>query len=165
MPRFALPFLAWLTAALFAGGASAARSEASTRLGRSERAVIHLVNDIRGQYGLRRLRGSYGLHRAARRHSRDMLRRNFFGHPSSDGTSFDRRVRRYAKARRVGETLAVLGQRGGAAATVVRMWMESPAHRAVLLTPGFRRIGVAHAWGFIGGARRMVVTADFASGR
>ena len=74
-------------------------------------------------------------------------------------------MRRYTDARALGETLAALGQRRGGAATVVRMWMESPPHRAVLLGSGFHRIGLARRWGTLGGSRRSVVTADFASRR
>ena len=37
-----------------------------------------------------------------------MLARDFFDHASSDGTPFDARVRRYASAGLVGETLASL---------------------------------------------------------
>jgi uncharacterized protein YkwD len=47
----------------------------------------------------------------------------------------------------------------------VRLWMESPPHRAILFGPGFGRIGIARRWGRLGGARQSVVTADFASRR
>jgi uncharacterized protein YkwD len=164
MTRFVPPFLAALAASLAVAGVPAsARADASPRLSGSERAVIRLVNQIRAQHGLGRVRASRALSHAADRHSRDMLRRNFFDHSSSDGTSFDRRVRRYAHASMVGETLAALGRRSGGAATVVRMWMRSPPHRAILLTGGFHRIGVARRWGTLGNTRRAVVTADFAS--
>jgi uncharacterized protein YkwD len=165
MTRYVFPFLAALATALAAAaGPVAPRTDASARLNRTERGVIHLVNEIRAQNGLARVRASHALNRAAERHTRDMLARDFFDHSSSDGTPFDRRVRRYADARMVGETLAILRRRHGGAATVVRMWMESPPHRAVLLTRGFRRIGVARRWGRLGGAGQAVVTADFASG-
>ena len=104
------------------------------------------------------------LNRAADRHSQDMLRSDFFDHPSSDGTPFDRRVRRFYDARMVGETLASLPRRRGGAAVVVQMWMNSAVHRAIVLEPGFRRIGVARRWGTLGAERNAVVTADFASG-
>jgi len=143
--------------------AAACPAAAGAQLGHSERTMIRLINDIRSQNGLARLRVNRALSRAADSHSRDMLARDFFDHPSSDGTPFASRVHRYANARLLGETLAMIGRRRGGAATVVAMWMESPPHRAVLLGPGFRRIGIARRWGTIGGAGQAVVTADFAS--
>jgi uncharacterized protein YkwD len=164
MTRLVLPFLAVLVTALaVAAGPAAVPADAGPRLGHSERAVIRLVNEIRTQNGLARVRASRALNRAADRHTRDMLQRDFFDHASSDGTPFDRRVRHYANAAMVGETLAALGRRRDRAAKVVRLWMDSPPHRAVLLTAGFRRIGVARRWGMLGGTGRAVVTADFAS--
>jgi uncharacterized protein YkwD len=129
-----------------------------------ERQVIAQLNDARAQYGLAALRPLRGLNRAADRHSRDMLRSNFFDHPSSDGTPFDRRVRRFANARMVGETLAALPQRRGGADTVVQLWLDSAVHRDIVLGADFRRIGVARRWGSLGDAQNAVVTADFASG-
>src|SRR5258705_11038817 len=93
-----------------------------------------------------------------------MLRSDFFDHPSSDGTPFDRRVRRFFDASMVGETLAALPQRRGGAAEVVRLWLDSGGHRAILLDPGFRRIGGARRWGPPGSAENRGVTPDFASG-
>jgi uncharacterized protein YkwD len=44
------------------------------------------------------------------------------------------------------------------------MWLASPGHRANLLRPGFRRLGLGIATGsFPGQAGATVVTADFGS--
>jgi uncharacterized protein YkwD len=164
MTRTPLLFLSALAAAVAAScGPASARADARPALSHSERSVIRLVNRARAQNGLAAVRASRALNRAADRHTSDMLQLNFFDHTSMDGTPFDARVRRYLDANMVGETLAALGSRHGGAATVVRMWMESPPHRAVLLNGGFRRIGVARRWGMLGGTGRAVVTADFAS--
>lgn len=146
-----------------AAGPGTPRAAADPRLSHSERAMIRIVNAVRSQHGLRRLSASRALNRAADRHSSDMLAGNFFAHESSDGTPANRRLRRYANARTVGETLAALVRRPGVEQTVVRMWMDSPPHRAVMLSPGFSRIGLSHRWGLLGGFGRSVVTADFAS--
>jgi uncharacterized protein YkwD len=45
------------------------------------------------------------------------------------------------------------------------MWMNSPGHRAILLSATFRRIGLAKRTGNLGGTRACVVTADFGSRR
>ncbi len=138
---------------------------ASSRLSPTERAVIRLMNQVRARHGLPVLRTSPSLARAADGHSRDMLRHNFFAHESSDGTSFDRRVRHYAKARRVGENLAMLpGVRRGAR-QVVQMWLKSAAHRQILLSYGFRRVGVSKRSGHLGAQKATVYTVDFASRR
>jgi uncharacterized protein YkwD len=153
-------------AVLAAGLAAApARADDSARLSRAERALIRHINDARADHGVRRVRVSGALSRAADSHSRDMLRHDFFDHTSSDGTPFDRRIRCYIDARVVGENLAAIGRRRGAAGTIVRMWMSSPGHRAVLLSSDYRRIGIARRWGKLGGSRAAVVTADFASRR
>jgi uncharacterized protein YkwD len=94
-----------------------------------------------------------------------MLRHDFFAHQSSDGTSFDRRVRAYAHARRVGENLAMLPGVRGAAQKVVNMWLRSAAHRQILLSRGFRRVGVGQRSGQLGGQKATVYTVDFASRR
>jgi len=161
MTRIALTIAVALVPALALPPAAVA----AAGLSGSERALIRKLNDVRAAHGLASLRPSRALGRAADRHSRDMLRGDFFDHSSSDGTPFDRRVRRYANARRVGETLAALGRRRGGATTVVRMWMESPPHRAIVLSSGFRRVGIARRWGTLGGSKQAVVTADFASRR
>jgi uncharacterized protein YkwD len=134
------------------------------RLDRGERKVVRIVNRMRARHGLRRLRASRSLSRAATAHSRDMLRRDYLGHASSDGTPMGRRVRRYTGARWVGECVAALSGRG-TSRLVVRLWMESPPHRAILLSPSARRLGVGRSRGRLGSARRTVFTADLASRR
>ena len=133
------------------------------RLDRAERKVVRIINRIRARHGLRRVRASRSLSRAAAEHSSDMLRRNFLGHSSSDGTSMGQRVRRYTSARWVGESIAAVSGRG-TARRAVRLWMHSPPHRAVLLSRSGRRIGVGRGRGWLGGAPLTVFTVDLASG-
>jgi uncharacterized protein YkwD len=94
-----------------------------------------------------------------------MLRADYLSHDSRDGTPMATRVRRYTGARWVGENIAVTTRRRGVARRVVRMWMASPGHRAVLLSPKSRRIGVGRERGRLGGAAYSVFTVDFASSR
>ena len=131
-------------------------------LDRTERKVIRFVNRIRARHGLRRLRASRRLARAASVHSGDMLARDFLSHASSDGTGMAQRVRRYTRANWIGENIAALSGRATARRTV-RMWMQSPPHRAVLMSASGRRIGVGKRRGRLGSARRAVFTADLAS--
>ena len=135
------------------------------RLDRAERKVIRIVNRIRARHGLRRLTASRPLAVAATDHTGDMLRRDFLSHSSSDGTAMVQRVRRYTGAKRwVGENIAAVSGRA-TARKAVRMWMRSPPHRAVLLSPSGRRIGVGKRRGKLGSVRRAVFTADLASSR
>jgi uncharacterized protein YkwD len=140
-------------------------ANAAARLDRVERKIIRKFNRIRAAHGLTRLHGNRALSRSADYHSRDMLAANFFAHPSSNGDSMSKRVSEFLPARWQGEVLAYLpsGSAAGQARKVVSMWMHSPPHRASLLMPQFRRVGVARRAGVLGGAQVTVFTADFAS--
>ena len=132
-------------------------------LDRAERKVIRIVNRIRGRHGLRRLKASRPLAAAASVHTGDMLARDFLSHSSSDGTAMSDRVRRFTGRKAwVGESIAAIPGRA-TARKAVRMWMNSPPHRAVLLAPAGRRIGVGKRRGKLGSARRAVFTADLTS--
>lgn len=145
-----------LLAALLAAPAPASAGKA--RHDRVERSIVRAVNHERAQHGHARLRSSRKLSRAANYHSGQMLARDFFAHGA-----FTERVRRFAPYRRIGETLAYMSScRAGA---IVRMWMNSSSHRAILLSGGYRRIGVGKRTGKLGSRRACVVTADFASRR
>ena len=134
-------------------------SPASARLTRNEAALLAAVNGVRLQYGLPAFGIDWHLVRAARSHSLDMLERSCFGHGA-----FATRLRRFGvRGRIVGENLAWGTGRLGTPVAVVHMWLASPEHRANLLRPGFRRIGLAAPVGRFGGiAGAHVVTADFA---
>jgi uncharacterized protein YkwD len=141
-------------------------AEASPRTDRLERAVIRKVNVVRRQHGLRKLRTSRALARAADSHSREMLRHDVVSHNSPDGTPMSRRVRRFVRARHVGETIAwVSAGTRGQANFVVNAWMRSPSHRAALLTPSFSRVGVSRRRGKLGAGRAAVTTLNLASKR
>jgi uncharacterized protein YkwD len=133
------------------------------RLDRTERKVIRIVNRIRARHGLRRLRPNHRLALAANTHTGDMLRRDFLSHSSSDGTDMGSRVRRYAGTKRwIGENIVAMSGRA-TARKAVRMWMHSPPHRAVLLSPSGRRIGIGKRRGRLGSAPLAVITADLSS--
>jgi uncharacterized protein YkwD len=133
----------------------AATAAARTLTG-SESAVLRVINGVRISHGLRPLRIDGRLMRSARAHSADMLRRQYFAHGA-----FASRMRASGAAGPLfGEDLAW----GPVSASwVVGKWLASPEHRANLLRPGFRRIGVGGVIGTFGGhAGAFVVTADFA---
>jgi uncharacterized protein YkwD len=125
-------------------------------LSSSESSLLRAVNAARASRGLVRLRIDYRLESVARAHSVDMLRHRYFAHGA-----FSVRVNSSGAAGPIfGEDLAY----GPVSASwVVNAWLASPEHRANLLRPGFRRIGIGAVIGtFEGSAGTLVVTADFA---
>jgi len=143
------------------------KADAAGRHDRIERSIVRKFNKIRAAHGLPRLHSSRALARSADYHSSDMLRGNFFAHPSSNGDSMLKRVTTFRRARRVGEVLAWIPTTSGRgqAGRVVRMWMASAPHRASLLTASFTRVGVARRRGTFAGQTATVFTADFSSAR
>ena len=152
--------LGTLTTLLAVSSAAAAppAQAAGPRIDGGERAVIRAINRARAAHGLGGLYAGRRLARAADFHTRSMLRGDYFSHGA-----FSSRLRRYIRARRIGETIAMSTR--CSAGKVVRMWLNSPPHRAVLLSGGFRRVGIGRRVGSLGSGRACVVTADFASRR
>ena len=140
-------------AGFFASSAAPRGSALTVR----ETTLVSAINGIRIAHGLAPLTIDVRLERAARSHSRDMLARQYFAHGA-----FARRMRRFrVRGPVVGENLAWHTGRLSAGAAV-RMWLASPGHRANMLRPGFRRIGVATPVGRFDGTRATMVTTDFA---
>jgi uncharacterized protein YkwD len=148
---------------IFAGAAAAAATLAGkaqpATLTRSESSLLKVMNQVRGAHGLRPLRVDPRLERTARAHSSTELRRQAFFHGN-----FVARIRGVGvRAPRIGENLAwAAGPLSGARA-IVNMWLASPEHRANLLHPGYRTVGVGGRRGtFSGYAGALMVTTDFA---
>jgi uncharacterized protein YkwD len=136
-----------------------------------EAAVVREMNRVRAARGLTALRAAPSLRSAARGHSQAMLAFDFFGHDSADGTAFSERIRRhYSNAGfarwSVGEALMATHSRSVDAEAIVAAWLESPPHRAVVLSTTWRDAGIGvmytpSAPETFGGAEAIVVTADF----
>ena len=108
-------------------------------------AVGCLVNKARTAAGLRGFAWSRSLGRAATRHARDMSRHRFFAHQRAGGPSLARRARAAGfRGRNVGEAIGYGCGSLSTPAAIVRMWLASPPHRAILLSRRGRvGIGVA----------------------
>ena len=124
------------------------------------------INHVRAEHGLHALRRSRGLHRAAQHHSADMIARGYFGHTSPTGSTLQLRILRsgfvYWGQWCAGETLAWGTGSYGSPRATVRMWLHSPEHRAILLSPRYGLIGIGRATGrFLGNSGAVVWTADF----
>jgi uncharacterized protein YkwD len=105
-----------------------------------EQEVLRLTNTERANHGLRPLEWDSRLGSAARSHSADMARRDFFSHTTPEGITFNQRITRAGFSWRLtGENIA-RGQTMPEA--VVRSWMNSPGQRANILDSDFTHLGV-----------------------
>jgi uncharacterized protein YkwD len=119
---------------------------------------VRLINKVRADKGLKPVRLDLRLWRAARHHSTDMLRRSYFAH----GATTKRLARYIGHAGVIGETLAWGSGTYSSPARTVESWMQSSPHRALLLDPDFRFVGVGSRGGpFQGEPWARVYTADF----
>lgn len=150
-----------------AGACSASHAEVrKATIRRARHATLCLLNRVRARHRLAPFRLNPKLSRAARRHSRDMVRHRYFAHDSRNGRSpFDRmRATRYVPRNSswwLGENIGWGRGPLAAPASLVRMWMHSPPHRANILSRRFRDIGIGIAVGAPVGGRGATYTTDF----
>lgn len=115
---------------------------ADSDLSTSERAVLDLVNRERTKVGLAPYRGQAQLARAARNHSTNMARQGNMNH-TLDGKDFAQRIRETGyQAGAGGENIAHGARTPG---EVMSMWMNSPGHKANILSGQYQEIGVGIA--------------------
>ncbi|MEU6711874.1 CAP domain-containing protein [Nonomuraea sp. NPDC046802] len=105
-----------------------------------EEEVVKIVNRARTKQGCRPLAHDPRLHLAAERHSADMARTNRLTHDSSDGTSFDRRIRAAGFSFTKSAENIAQGQR--TAAAVVDAWLGSPPLRKTIMNCSYTHTGV-----------------------
>jgi uncharacterized protein YkwD len=150
-----------------AGACSSANASVSTVSKRVlVRATLCTLNVNRARHGLRPLRLDRRLSAAARAHSRAMARRHFFSHDSLNGASFLTRIRQTgylhgARSWNVGENIAYGTGRLATPRSIGRAWMNSPGHRANILSRSFRAVGIGIAAGSPFGGRGATYTTDF----
>lgn len=105
----------------------------------SEEKMLKLVNDERLKQGLGALVMDKKIQEVARKHSKDMFAKGYFAHQNKEGLSpFDRLDAGGVKYKTAGENLALapdvyMAHKG---------LMESPGHRANILTADFKKIGI-----------------------
>jgi uncharacterized protein YkwD len=104
--------------------------------------VIALTNAFRQQNGLQPLTVNSKLNTAAQVHSQHMATEDFFSHTEPDGSQpWDRMTAAGYSWSQSGENIAA-GQT--TPEEVVNDWINSPGHRANMLSPKFREIGVGY---------------------
>ena len=114
---------------------------------------VDRINDERAAHGLREVRLSHGLHRTATAYSEWMLDAQYFGHLAS--------IRVLRRCWLLGDVLASSDQEYPSAEQIVDHWLVSPSHRAVLLNPRYRFVGVGIASGWLGEMPTTLVTGHF----
>jgi len=145
-----------LTAALPAsasaacGGADASLSGLDTATARS--ALLCTVNAERTARGLSAYGETATLSQAAQGFGDAMVAQSFFDHVSPGGSTLVSRVRATGwipanGSYSLGEAIAWAGTPLDSAAQVVDDWMNSPPHRAILLSDSFREAGLGIARG------------------
>jgi uncharacterized protein YkwD len=146
-------------AAVFCALFMASSALAASSLNPAEAGLLRAVNGTRTAHGLRSLSLDPTLTRAARSHSTEMLRGNYFAHGDFRG----RMLAFHVRGPFVGENLAWGTGSYATAGTVISEWLNSPEHRKNLLRPSFTRIGVGATQGsFLGNGGSTILTADFA---
>jgi len=142
--------------ALCCAGAGAARAQQSPGCPTAlELETVALVNAERAAQGLAAFALDVRLVDSARRHSQDMAARGYFSHVTPEGVTFDQRIRTAGYPSPGAETIAA-GY--GTPAAAVTGWMNSSGHRAILLSPTQRHIGLGIA---TGGPYGVYWTANF----
>jgi uncharacterized protein YkwD len=121
--------------------AIAAASVRRSEDGNMEQRVLELVNAERAKYGLAALTYNAVLDQSAEKHADHMSIVGRMAHSGIGDGDPGERIRAEGWRRSWGENVAT-GQTS--AEQVVREWMNSPTHRANILNPNFRYLGVSY---------------------
>jgi Uncharacterized protein with SCP/PR1 domains len=169
----ALPLIALvgsLVVLALPAAATPSTNRGTATLSSLESGVLQQLNKIRVQHGLVPLKLSGRLTAASAQHSREMGADGYFEHASHDGTVFWKRIGRWYGQHgfhywSVGENL-LWSSPGVDPAAALQLWMNSPEHRANILTARWREIGVsavhlAAAPGAYKGLEVTIITTDF----
>ncbi|MGI8727480.1 MAG: CAP domain-containing protein [Solirubrobacterales bacterium] len=154
------------------GCAGESASFESANRAQLEQAAFCLINAVRAKRGLPRLSASPALKRAARTHSNDMDRDNYFAHVAPGGTDLLGWVRgtgylEGSRGYRLAENIGFGEGSAGSPAGIVAGWLESPSHRKNILNPELKDAGMGAAIGTIeeSGAKGVIYTNIFGSQR
>ncbi len=123
-----------------------------------EKRMLDLHNERRRSQELRRLCVHPALQRAAREHSQDMIRRDYFRHGD-----VGKRLKRHGyNWSTYGEN--ILSDPGSPSpGPTFDGWMDSQSHRDNILSRRFKEVGIGLATGTHSGQRKTMWTANFGS--
>jgi uncharacterized protein YkwD len=110
-------------------------------------ATLCLLNGERTDHGLAPLSANERLTSAAAAYAQDLVAGAYFSHTGRDGSDVRERIERTGyftpgRGWAVGENLAWGTGALAAPAAIMQAWMNSPGHRANILNPAYREIGV-----------------------
>ena len=105
-----------------------------------EAALRDAVNSERRRNGLAPLPVGEAVERATRAHTADMIKFGYLGHDWHNGTAFSTWVSRYFGCT-AGEIIAWRSPQETPAGAI-QQWLNSPGHRAALLSSGWTSMGV-----------------------
>ncbi|HYH89240.1 MAG TPA: CAP domain-containing protein [Solirubrobacteraceae bacterium] len=111
-------------------------------------ATLCLLNAERGDRGLATLKPHRSLERAALVHGGDMVEHSYFSHDGRNGSRPAQRIRAAGYlssdgAWRIGENLAWGTGDLATPRAIMSAWMASSGHRANILQPAYREIGIS----------------------
>ncbi len=111
--------------------------------GNFQQQIVSLVNVERSKAGLQPVTLNSKLSQAAQNHTNDMVSKGYFSHTSPSGGTMTSRVNAVGYAySTIGENIAAGSSTASATMT---QWMNSPGHKANILNPKFRELGVGYA--------------------
>ncbi|HEX6862171.1 MAG TPA: CAP domain-containing protein [Thermoanaerobaculia bacterium] len=106
--------------------------------------MLARVNAFRGRFRLQPLAPSPLLDRISQDHAEDMLARSYSGHWTPEGLGPSERARAGGYAAGIGENIV---EQRFSVQEALQAWLDSPAHRRILLDPGCREMGLGLAVG------------------
>lgn len=146
--KIAAPVAAVAALAVSPGAAQAdtcvatASNPAVASIARANSATICLINQVRRQHHVSPLRKSGRLSKAARRHSRSMVAHRFFEHGDYLGRIRQTGYFNGAHSWTAAENIAWGSGRYATPMSIFKLWMNSAGHRANILNPRLREIGI-----------------------
>jgi uncharacterized protein YkwD len=112
-------------------------------------ATLCLMNQLRAAHGVRPLRFNHALARVAAGQATGMVRGHYFADRSISGQSAFTRIAASSYVPRLSSVRLMTAQNIGwgtgpdaTPAGIVEAWMQSPPHRRIMLTAGYRDAGV-----------------------
>jgi uncharacterized protein YkwD len=120
-----------------------------------EAEMLELINRERAAHNLPPLKADPEMAEVARKHSADMFERGYFSHYTPEGIDpFERMKEDNVRFRAAGENLAL----APSLEIAHNGLMNSPGHRANILSPNYGRVGISI---LDGGRRGLMITQDF----
>jgi uncharacterized protein YkwD len=118
---------------------------------KARKSMLCFTNYARARKGLKKYRPHRKLNNSSKRKAQDIVRCNDFSHTAC-GRQFDYWIKRSGyRGCSVGENLAWGSGTLGSSREIFKAWMNSPGHRAAILSTEFQVIGIGKKVGKLNG--------------